>query len=101
LTHRAYSHRPCADSREKRNGLLSPSLTFPTFPRAVPADSWTSTASLSLETLPGRDLRPSELAGLAASIAAQPHLWEDKVGIQRRRTRLFASLHRDAIVDVG
>ena len=29
---------------------------------------------LSLDDLPGRDLTPAELAELAASIAAQPHL---------------------------
>jgi hypothetical protein len=34
---------------------------------------------LSLDDLPGRDLVPRELSELAASIAAQPHLWEDKV----------------------
>jgi quercetin dioxygenase-like cupin family protein len=54
---------------------------------------------LSLETLPGRDLRPSELAGLAASIAARPSLWEDKVAYSDEE-RVFASLHRDANVDV-
>jgi len=46
---------------------------------------------LSLDDLPGRDLTPAELAELAASIAAQPHLWEDQVaysaapGRERRR----------------
>ncbi|WP_328519866.1 cysteine dioxygenase [Kribbella sp. NBC_00359] len=54
---------------------------------------------LSLKTLPGRDLHPGELAELAASIAAQPHLWEDKVGYSDDE-RVFASLHRDANVDV-
>ncbi|GAA1630772.1 hypothetical protein GCM10009744_18580 [Kribbella alba] len=55
--------------------------------------------SLSLETLPGRDLDPSELAELAASIAAQPRLWEDYVAYSDEE-RVFASLHRDANVDV-
>ena len=54
---------------------------------------------LSLRTLPGRDLHPSELAELAASIAAQPHLWEDKVAYSDDE-RVFASLYRDANVDV-
>ncbi|MGY4769615.1 cysteine dioxygenase [Kribbella sp. CWNU-51] len=54
---------------------------------------------LSLKTLPGRDLHPSELAELAASIAAQPHLWEDKVAYSDDE-RVFAPLYRDANVDV-
>ena len=54
---------------------------------------------LSLETLPGRVLNRSELAELAASIAAQPRLWEDKVAYSDD-DRVFASLHRDANVDV-
>jgi quercetin dioxygenase-like cupin family protein len=54
---------------------------------------------LSLETLPGRDLRPRELVGLAASIAARPSLWEDKVAYSDDE-RVFASLHRDANLDV-
>ena len=54
---------------------------------------------LSLETLPSRVLNPSELAELAASIAAQPRLWEDKVAYSDD-DRVFASLHRDANVDI-
>ncbi len=54
---------------------------------------------LSLDNLPGRDLDPAELSELAASIAAQPHLWEDKVAYSDEE-RVFASLHRDANVDV-
>ncbi|HEY3558503.1 MAG TPA: cysteine dioxygenase, partial [Kribbella sp.] len=54
---------------------------------------------LSLDDLPGRDLTPAELSELAASIAAQPHLWEDQVAYSDEE-RVFASLHRDANVDV-
>ncbi|MFK4083021.1 cysteine dioxygenase [Kribbella sp. NPDC020789] len=54
---------------------------------------------LSLDNLPGRDLTPQELTELASSIAAQPHLWEDKVAYSDDE-RVFASLHRDANVDV-
>lgn len=54
---------------------------------------------LSLDNLPGRDLDPDELAELAGSLAAQPHLWEDKVAYSDEE-RVFASLHRDANVDV-
>lgn len=54
---------------------------------------------LSLDNLPGQDLEPRELSELAASIAAQPHLWEDKVSYSDEE-RVVASLHRDANVDV-
>ncbi|MEV6284256.1 cysteine dioxygenase family protein [Kribbella sp. NPDC051770] len=54
---------------------------------------------LSLDSLPGRDLDPEELAELAGGLAAQPHLWEDKVAYSDEE-RVFASLHRDANVDV-
>lgn len=54
---------------------------------------------LSLDNLPGRDLDPAELAELAGGLAAQPHLWEDKVAYSDEE-RVFASLHRDANVDV-
>ena len=54
---------------------------------------------LDLDTLPGRDLDPAELAELASSIAAQPHLWEDRVAFSDEE-RVFASIHRDANVDV-
>ena len=54
---------------------------------------------LDLDTLPGRDLDPDELAELASSIAAQPHLWEDRVAFSDEE-RVFASIHRDANVDV-
>lgn len=54
---------------------------------------------LNLDTLPGRDLDPEELAELASSIAAQPHLWEDRVAFSDEE-RVFASIHRDANVDV-
>ncbi|MFC5260784.1 cysteine dioxygenase [Kribbella qitaiheensis] len=52
----------------------------------------------SLDDLPGRDLVPRELSELAASIAAQPHLWDDRVAYSDEE-RVFASLHRDANVD--
>jgi Cysteine dioxygenase type I len=54
---------------------------------------------LTLDSLPGRDLDPSELAEVASSIAAQPHLWEDRVAFSDDE-RVFASVHRDANVDV-
>jgi quercetin dioxygenase-like cupin family protein len=54
---------------------------------------------LTLDSLPGRNLEPSELAELAASIAAQPHLWRERVAFSDE-DRVFASIHRDAYVDV-
>jgi hypothetical protein len=54
---------------------------------------------LSLDTLPGRDLDQGELAELAASIAAQPQLWDHHVAFSDEE-RVFACLHRDANVEV-
>jgi hypothetical protein len=56
-------------------------------------------ACLTLETLPGRDLEPAELAELTASIARDPRLWEQHVAYSDDE-RVFVSLHRDAHVDV-
>ena len=54
---------------------------------------------LRLDTLPGRDLDPEELRALVASIACEPALWERHVGFDDDE-RVYASLHRDAHVDV-
>src|SRR4051794_15739760 len=54
---------------------------------------------LTLDTLPGRDLDPEELRALVASIACEPGLWERHVGFDDGE-RVYASLHRDAHVDV-
>src|SRR4029450_479356 len=54
---------------------------------------------LTLDSLPGPDLDPRALAGRAASVAVQPHLWEDRVAFSDDE-RVFASVHRDANVDV-
>jgi hypothetical protein len=65
--------------------------------RAVPyADD---AGRLTLGTLPGRDLDPEELRALVASIACEPALWERHVGFDDDE-RVYASLHRDAHVDV-
>jgi Cysteine dioxygenase type I len=65
--------------------------------RAVPyADD---AGGLTLGTLPGRDLDPEELRALVASIACEPALWERHVGFDDDE-RVYASLHRDAHVDV-
>jgi hypothetical protein len=57
------------------------------------------TSPLTLESLPRRDLEPHELEELASSIAADPDGWAHHVGFDDEE-RVYASLHRDAHVDV-
>src|SRR6476469_1988756 len=47
----------------------------------------------------GRDLTPEELEVLVDSIAAHPEAWSDLVAFDADE-RVYASLHRDAHVDV-
>jgi quercetin dioxygenase-like cupin family protein len=54
---------------------------------------------LRLDNLPGRDLDPLELRDLAASVANDPGSWAHHVGFDDAQ-RVYASLHRDAHVDV-
>ena len=54
---------------------------------------------LGLEDLPGRDLDFEELCDLAATVASDPNTWAHLVGFDDHE-RVFASLHRDAHVDV-
>ena len=54
---------------------------------------------ITLDDLPDRDLEPDELRALVASIAADPDSWAHHVGFDDDE-RVFASLHRDAHVDV-
>jgi predicted metal-dependent enzyme (double-stranded beta helix superfamily) len=49
--------------------------------------------------LPARTLTTDELKSLVDALAARPDLWRARVGYDDR-TRVFASLHRDAHVDV-
>ena len=56
-------------------------------------------AGLTVADLPARDLTEAELEELAASIAQQPELWQHLVGFDGE-DRVYASLHRDAHVDV-
>ncbi len=65
--------------------------------RAVPLEQ--RTTGVSLEDLPGRDLDPDELRDLVAALAAQPERWAHLVGFDDDE-RVYASLHRDAHVDV-
>ena len=54
---------------------------------------------LSLHDLPGRDLDADELRDLVASIASDPDRWAHLVGFDDDE-RVYASLHRDAHVDI-
>ena len=54
---------------------------------------------LSLENLPGRDLTPEELRDLVATLASDPDAWAHHIGFDDDE-RVYASLHRDAHVDV-
>jgi hypothetical protein len=54
---------------------------------------------LTLHDLPARDLDALELRDLVASIASDPERWAHLVGFDDHE-RVYASLHRDAHVDV-
>lgn len=54
---------------------------------------------LSLDTLPGRDLDEGELRSLASYLALRPELWEHHRAFDDDN-RVYASLYRDAHVDV-
>lgn len=54
---------------------------------------------ITLESLPDRDLDPAELTALATAIARDERLWADEVAFSDDE-RHYASLHRDAHVDV-
>lgn len=65
--------------------------------QAVPLES--VARGMTLAALPDRTLTPGELLELAASIALDPASWQDQVAFNDEK-RHFASLHRDAHVDV-
>jgi Cysteine dioxygenase type I len=54
---------------------------------------------LGLDDLPGRDLDLDELRDLVATVAGDPGSWAHLVGFDDDE-RVYASLHRDAHVDV-
>ena len=70
---------------------------------AVPAERAVGYAQeagrITLENLPGRDLDPDELRALVASVASDPDAWAQHVAFDADE-RVYASLHRDAHVDV-
>ncbi|GHH70281.1 hypothetical protein GCM10017673_21890 [Streptosporangium violaceochromogenes] len=55
---------------------------------------------MSYETLPDRVLDRRELRDLVDALAAVPSRWEDQVDFPAGEGRHYASLHRDAYVDV-
>lgn len=74
-------------------------------PTGVPAERAAALTSyddgLHVADLPDRDLTGAELEALAASIAQQPGLWRHLVAFgEGEGERVYASLHRDAHVDV-
>jgi Cysteine dioxygenase type I len=68
-------------------------------PQSSPEDPPQGADRLTLESLPARDLQPQELRELAEGIAADPDSWSHHVGFDDDE-RVYASLHRDAHVDV-
>lgn len=56
--------------------------------------------AMSYETLPDRVLDRRELRDLVDALAAAPSRWEDQVDFPVGGGRHYASLHRDAYVDV-
>ncbi|MFL6774509.1 MAG: cysteine dioxygenase [Sphingomicrobium sp.] len=79
---------------------MAPSqLTDVALPAQEAVDYTREAGRLTLGTLPGRDLDPEELRDLVATIARDPGVWSHHVGFDDDE-RVYASLHRDAHVDV-
>ena len=70
-----------------------------TLPAQRAVDLASAAGRVTLRDLPGRDLDPEELRDLVASVAADPGSWAHLVGFADDE-RVYASLHRDAHVDV-
>ena len=75
------------------------SLSAPHVPATGPGSDLVAAPRPLPVPLPGRDLAPSELATLAAIVAANPDLWQHHVAYDDDH-RHYASLWRDAHVDV-
>ena len=65
----------------------------------APGDVITDHQGMTLRDLPGRDLSPGELQELVVSLASDQGLWGEHVAFDAD-SRVYASLHRDAHVDV-
>jgi hypothetical protein len=65
----------------------------------APGNVITDRQGTTLRDLPGRNLSPGELQGLVVTLAADHGLWGEHVAFDAD-SRVYASLHRDAHVDV-
>lgn len=74
-------------------------LTDAGLPAHRAVDFASEAVSLTLDDLPGRDLTQAELRALVATVASDPDSWAHHVGFDDDE-RVYASLHRDAHVDV-
>ena len=78
---------------------MAPSQLTMALPAHRAVDYAPEAGRLTLENLPARDLDYEELRELVATIAADPDSWAHHVGFDDDE-RVYASLHRDAHVDV-
>jgi quercetin dioxygenase-like cupin family protein len=79
--------------------MVASQLTDTELPVERATDYAPAAGRLSLDGLPARDLTPEELQDLVATLASDPSTWAHLVGFDDQE-RVFASLHRDAHVDV-
>lgn len=73
--------------------------TRPHLPARCAEPSRMHAGGVTLDHLPGRDLTEEELRSLAATIALEPERWSHLVRFDGEE-RVYASLYRDAHVDV-
>jgi len=71
----------------------------PILPAGVAERLAAAAGSLTLETLPERDLDKRELMQLVAAVASKPGLWQTQLAFSDGE-RHYVSLYRDAHVDV-
>lgn len=79
--------------------MAASQLTDVAVPAELAVEYAQEAGSLTLGSLPDRDLDPDELRALVASIASDPGSWAHRVAFDADE-RVYASLHRDAHVDV-
>jgi hypothetical protein len=79
--------------------MVASQLTDTGLPVERATDYAAAAGRLTLDDLPARDLAPEELQDLVATLASDPSVWAHLVGFDDQE-RVYASLHRDAHVDV-
>ncbi len=79
--------------------MVASQLTEPELPVERATDYAPAAGRLALDDLPARDLTPEELQDLVSTLASDPAAWAHLVGFDDEE-RVYASLHRDAHVDV-